>query len=196
MPKAISVYMAGPVVELYVCKQDYRLDSNVKTRHVHEERICPWREIAFPSKHGDQEPGKVFDVKPIALVEYDEPKPITLEYAGPTINSSGHGMPLGEHHAEDDLSRKLLVQRCLGQIANCDVVFAWIDRENTVGTIVEIVAACFHKKPVFIVFETAELREYFYFLAHIPNIKFIVDSLPDGWQLFLGWVDSYMRYKR
>jgi len=199
--EGISVYMAGAVVESYLWKNEYFEAPDYivkKTKLDLDNRICKWREIAFDSKHGEQEPGAIYYRKPVTLI-----------YAGPTIYSTGHHIPAeAPHSCDDDLCtaadtkqyRRDLVQRCLTQVVKCVVVFAWIDRENTVGTVVEITTAILCKKPVFIVFETVELAEHFYFLAHTKRYDFdqgktvtpesMVGALAEGWHTFVSWVSS------
>jgi hypothetical protein len=173
----VNVYMAGSVVEPATVTV---VDGN-KEEEQKVGRICQWREIAFNSKHGDQELGT-----------YDRSE--TLCYAGPTINSTGHGFTDNNLHAMDNVYKYQLVARCSEQVRDCDVVFAWIDRKETVGTVVEVTIASMHGKPVFIAFATEELADHFYFVVHlsVQHFKF-VGKLEHAWDTFREWLDGQKR---
>ena len=133
--------------------------------------VNSWRDTVFDSKHGDHEPGKMS-----ASGQFI--------YAGPTITTMGHGMV---DRGEKDLH---LAQRCLGQIKQCDVLFAWIDREATVGTIAEITYARTIGVPVFLVFKTDELSRYFYFVAQIVGWWEKASSIDDAWRQFKFYLEA------
>jgi Nucleoside 2-deoxyribosyltransferase len=169
--KPVRVYMAGPVVDEDSTAGWPRTGQGPSE----EEPECPmvtgWRDVIFYSKHGDLEPGQISRSK-------------NFVYAGPTITTMGHGMV---DRSEKD---QHLAQRCLGQIKQCDVVFAWIDREATVGTIVEITYARSIGVPVFLVFKTDELSRYFYFVAQIAGRWEIASSIDEAWRIFRFYLDS------
>jgi hypothetical protein len=163
-PAAVRVYMAGPVVER---------DNSI---------IC-WREVAFYHyTDGELKEGKSSHGAGRQLI-----------YADPDIESSGgHREPAGEHAVAQahGWAAGELVDRCMRQVSECDAVFAWIDRENTVGTIVEITAAALSKVPVpvYIAFSTPELAKHFYFVAALAACVTNGLSLEAAWKDFVAWV--------
>jgi hypothetical protein len=98
-------------------------------------------------------------------------------YAGPSINGS-HGV--GDHG---------LAQRCLAEVKGADVLFAWIDREDTVGTLIEIGVAYAHRKPIFVAFATAELSQHFYFGRDLTTVTVVASDALAAWKLFVQWRD-------
>ena len=164
--KPVRVYLAGPVVDEDSTAGWPRTGMGASE----EEHACPmvndWREIIFDSKHGEVSASGQFI------------------YAGPTITTMGHGMI---DRSERD---QHLAQRCLGQIKQCDILFAWIDREATVGTIAEITFARTIGVPVFLVFRTDELSQHFYFVVQIAGSCEIAPSINEAWRLFRLYLDS------
>jgi hypothetical protein len=96
-----------------------------------------------------------------------------FHYAGPTI-SACHGAGDPE-----------LAQNCLRELASADSLFAWIDRADTVGS---LVGAAFAKgKPIFLAFANRKLADHFYFIEQLADIAVIARSAPTAWKLFTHW---------
>ena len=95
-------------------------------------------------------------------------------YAGPTIRDD-HG-----------LAFEGLADECLAEVAGADAVFAWIDRKETIGTLVEIGAAYAARKPVFVAFTRPDLTELFYFVKQLATVAVITDVIA-AWNLFTRW---------
>jgi len=100
-----------------------------------------------------------------------------FRYAGPTILDS-HGQAFEE-----------LASRCLDELDQADVVFAWVDRLDTIGTIAEIGAAYSQGKPILIAFATAELADHFYFIEQLATISIIAPDALMAWRSFMQWQD-------
>ena len=79
-------------------------------------------------------------------------------YAGPNIIKS-HGLYCDQGLPAD----------CVEQVRGSDALFAWIDREDTVGKLVEIGAAYALRKDVFIAFKGEELQRHFYFVDRLSS---------------------------
>src|SRR6516165_1096657 len=96
-------------------------------------------------------------------------------YAGPTISAC--------HGAGDPQ----LAQNCLRELALADSLFAWIDRVDTAGSLVEIGAASVQHKPIFLAFSNRSIADYFYFIEQLADIAVIARSAPAAWKLFTHW---------
>jgi hypothetical protein len=96
-------------------------------------------------------------------------------YAGPTIIEA-HGA--SEHG---------LAQDCLREVEDADLVFAWVDREDTLGTLVEIGAAYAEHKPIFAAFANEQLAEHFYFIKQLATVAVITPDVMAAWKLFTRW---------
>jgi hypothetical protein len=93
-------------------------------------------------------------------------------YVGPTI-SACHGFCWPE-----------LAERCLQEVGGADVLFAWIDREDTIGTIAEIGAAHALQKPIFVAFSN---RQRFYFVKQLATIAVLAPCALAAWGIFDRW---------
>jgi hypothetical protein len=98
-------------------------------------------------------------------------------YGGPTVVCN-HGS--GDHG---------LASRCLRDVADSNVLFAWIDRTDTVGTLIEIGAAHAWGKQRFIAFAGEELASRFYFVRQLANGAVVVPTAADAWRLFERWLN-------
>jgi len=98
-------------------------------------------------------------------------------YAGPTIRDN-HG--IGYHD---------LANVCLVEVSSANAFFVWIDREDTVGTLVEISAASAMRKPIFVAFENESLARRFYFASQLADVAIIAPSAVAAWGLFTRWQD-------
>jgi hypothetical protein len=101
-----------------------------------------------------------------------------LTYAGPTITlKHGDAYPG-------------LAENCLTEVAEADALFAWIDREDTIGTSVEIGAAYAARKPIFIAFADGELAQHFYFTQQLATGAVITADAKAAWNLFVRWQNN------
>ena len=66
-------------------------------------------------------------------------------------------------------------------------LFAWIDRVDTAGSLVEIGAASVQHKPIFLAFSNRSIADYFYFIEQLADIAVIARSAPAAWKLFTHW---------
>jgi len=96
-------------------------------------------------------------------------------YAGPTI-SACHGV-----------SDPGLAQNCLRELALADSLFAWIDRIDAAGSLVEIGAAFTQRKPIFLAFSDRNIADRFYFIEQLADISVVARSAPTAWKLFTHW---------
>jgi nucleoside 2-deoxyribosyltransferase len=76
---------------------------------------------------------------------------------------------------------------CLAEVAAADTLFAWIDRRDTIGTLVEIGAAYATKKPIFVAFADEALSELFYFAEQLATVAVITADVKAAWDLFARW---------
>ena len=102
-------------------------------------------------------------------------------YAGPQIIES-HGLYCDEGLPAD----------CIQRVRSSDALFAWIDREDTIGTLVEIGAAYARRLDIFIAFKTEELQRHFYFVDRLSSSRgelhyqgVVAPSAAEAWRQFL-----------
>jgi hypothetical protein len=184
-PAALRVYMAGAVVEDEVLPPGTVFDENcMPVEGATAERIIDWRGVAFYSENSDlaEDYWTIFAGRPFI-------------YAGPDIDGQ-HGCPTGDRHSSDTHASNL-VARCIRQVRSCDAVLAWIDRENTIGTIVEITAAIVSGIPVYMAFQSEELRKHFYFVSELvgdAECASVVQPSPEAaWSAFVQWAATEWR---
>jgi hypothetical protein len=95
-------------------------------------------------------------------------------YTGPTIYLD-HGQ--GNHELAD---------QCWREARDADVLFGWIDRIDTIGTLVEIGAAHCYRKPIFLAFAYG-LDAHFYFARQLATVAVGAPSAVAAWDLFVRW---------
>ncbi len=117
----------------------------------------------------------IFDCETYELTNDAQPATGRFVYAGPTVVDR-HGSV-----CED------LAQNCLREVASADVLFVWIDRKNTIGTLVEIGAAYATRKPILVAFADEALAELFYFAEQLATVAVIAADVKAAWQLFTRW---------
>src|SRR5262245_53133000 len=61
-----------------------------------------------------------------------------------------------------------IAQRCLEQLRACNALFVWVDRIETIGTMIEI-GAGFQRMPIFVAFANRELAGRAYFAAQLAD---------------------------
>ena len=96
-------------------------------------------------------------------------------YAGPTILED-HGIA-AENLAKD----------CLDEVENADVVFVWLDRTDTIGTVTEIGFAVHKCMPIFIAASSVEILQHFYFVAQLATVCIVADDAISAWTYFKNW---------
>ena len=105
-----------------------------------------------------------------------------FHYAGPSILED-HGV-----------KQPGLPENCLREVRNSDVVFAWIDTTETIGTLVEIGAAFARGTPVFIAFPTDDLASHFYFARDLASVSLVCPDVVDAWAYFRNWCDQSSQF--
>lgn len=169
----LCVYFAGAVfakdrvLERYeYCDED---DGIEKVREQYVEVLDPWRREIFQCS--DMELSKWYYQK------YHHPCPTVgnFSYGGPSLTDN-HGCECQD-----------LADECLEEVSDADALFAWIDREETLGTLVEIGAAYGARKPIFIAFTDAALAKHFYFAKQLATVAVIATDVKAAWQLFTRW---------
>lgn len=131
-------------------------ESDSDAIEFHSDVIDDWRREIFSDIYDNLH--KVSTVENASLVET---KNFHFEYVGPTISF--------DHGCYGNLE---LAKTCLDEVEEADIVFAWIDNDETIGTLVEIGAAYAMGKRVYVAFSSAELRTRFYFVSQLSR-KFI-----------------------
>jgi hypothetical protein len=127
-----------------------------------EEVVLPWR-------------AEIFGYRKHRAFAAGRDRVGQFHYAGPTIEAS-HGR--GNHG---------LARRCLEEVRRAELVFCWIDRKDTAGTLVEIGAAYAAGKPVFIAFAKEYLAEHFYFIGQLATVAVVTPDVVAAWKLFERW---------
>lgn len=127
-----------------------------------DEEIEPWR-------------ATVFDCDPSSLSNETGPTVGRFVYAGPTIVDN-HGATC-----------EGLADECLAEVAGADALFAWVDREETIGTLVEIGAAHARGKPIFVAFADARLAKHFYFVEQLATVAVATPDVTAAWNSFTRW---------
>ena len=153
------VYMAGPVVQTEVCEN---IDDDGEAHPCTYLGVIPWREEIFgQGKHSALQAGCGAAGR--------------FLYAGPTVEAQ-HGM------AEPELAR-----RCLKEALAASLLFCWIDRKDTIGTLVEIGAAHTTGTPIFVAFANENLAEHFYFAEQLATVAVVSADVKAAWDLFTRW---------
>jgi hypothetical protein len=164
-----TVYLAGAVSEIR------------RYSHGKIEEFLEWRREIFPRGKGgnswlDMQPGERWE---------------SIIYGGPRIESGNHGEATGCIHGRETAGlhsgeNSKIAERCLEQLHKCNVLFVWIDRIETVGTMIEIGAAL-GRMPIFVTFADRVLAKRAYFAAQLADVAVVAPSAVDAWKLFLQW---------
>jgi hypothetical protein len=171
----LHVYMAGAIF-----KDNKRSESQIQGNLY---SMNDWRKQISPDIFGDYHKVNIIGRK------IDKYNNFEFKYGGPTI-MFGHGFD----------AYPALPSNCLREVSNSEVLFAWIDSKNTIGTVAEISAAfVYHKKVVFVAFKNEELQKQFYFIDRLclpikdrwlPGRGVVAPSAKDAWKLFLQKVEE------
>jgi hypothetical protein len=159
---SIRVYAAGAIF------REMGPNEAAGVTHPNEE-LEPWRAEVFGCDLEDlcSQPRQDHPDRPVPTVG-------RFVYAGPTIVDNHGGALEG------------LADECLAEVAGAHALFAWVDREETVGTLAEIGAAHAYRKPIFVAFADAHLAEHFYFIKQLATVAVITD-VTAAWNLFARW---------
>lgn len=103
-------------------------------------------------------------------------------YGGPTITTDHDARQHGLDRTHGDV-----LSTCLAEIANSDVVFAYINSDDTHGTLVEIGYAKALGKPVFVAFDDDGRSEEAWFAGEIADGTYVADKPQDAWRVFENW---------
>jgi hypothetical protein len=139
-----------------------------------EGRVLPWREEIFVDPSADS--------GSCGAMQAGQHSVGRFWYAGPSI-VAGHGY--GSHE---------LAKTCLTEVSESDVLFAWIDRADTVGTMVEIGAAHSLQKPIFVALANQGLAKLFYFAVQLATVAVISPDALMAWKTFVRWRDREDAY--
>ena len=85
---------------------------------------------------------------------------------------------------------EVLARNCLNEVASADVLFVWVDREGTIGTLVEIGAAFEKHKQIFVAFADDQLAKLFYFIKQLATVAVITSDVKAAWSLFTRWTNN------
>jgi hypothetical protein len=80
------------------------------------------------------------------------------------------------------------------QVADCEILFAWVDRGNIVHRMIEIGAARAKNIPIFIAFSKNEPSRHFYFASQLADAAVVAPSAGEAWKLFTQWRDMEDAY--
>jgi nucleoside 2-deoxyribosyltransferase len=171
----VSVYIAGPVIETGEQDVEYP-EGTVKetTGNGNEGPVLLWREEIFVDPNADSGTCGFMQAGELSVGRF--------QYAGPSI-VGGHGY--GYHE---------LAKTCLAEVSKSDVLFAWIDRKDTVGTMVEIGAAHSLQKPIFVAFANQGLAKRFYFAKQLAAVAITAPDALAAWKMFVRWRDREDAY--
>jgi hypothetical protein len=163
--RIVRVYLAGAVIEDEEIEITVYENEEPKTELTCVPRVVEWRAQIFRD-----------DV----LEECREIMVDRFQYAAPTILTQ-HGMLV------DDLA-----QRCMDEVFRADVLFAWIDRHDQIGTLAEIGAAYVWKKPILVAFADHDLAdhglsEHFYFITQLATVAIAAPDAISAWRFFEQW---------
>jgi hypothetical protein len=128
--------------------------------------VCP---LVLPWRH------EIFGLDEDSSLKAGGPATGRFRYGGPTIFCN-HGT--GDHE---------LASRCMQELEDCDLLFAWIDRTDTVGTLVEIGAAHVLNTPRFVAFAGEALADHFYFVRQLSSAAVVVPTAVEAWSVFERW---------
>jgi hypothetical protein len=177
-----KVYVAGPVVEEEGWGDDENDDDY--TPYISWTVFTGWRGTIFKSqKHGAIPLGTACG---------------RFIYNGPLFESWNHGSAEGTMHGENfyshngcDGDEDKLVRRCMAQVKDSDFLFAWVDRIDTVGTIVEITVAHACGVPIFLAHKSEYYFRHFYFINSLSAMCGVRPTAREAWQRFVQWCDEY-----
>jgi hypothetical protein len=102
-------------------------------------------------------------------------------YAGPTIECC-HGWMEGNES---------LAKNCLSEVHKSHVVFCWIDRAYTIGSVAEVGAAHAWCKPIFLALASEQLAEQFYFAKQLATVAIIVPDVATAWRMFTSQMNAW-----
>ena len=166
----LRVYLAGAVFDVDECWEG---EGSC-------EMIAPWR-------------GEIFDTNEDRVIQTDyhddDTQGETVEhgnlifiYSGPAIEGC-HGSYSGGD----------LPSRCIDQVIRSDLLFVWIDRDDTIGTLVEVGAAWADKKFIFAAFANVELSDKFYFVRDLASRWLVTESVKKAWDKFVWEIEGCRR---
>lgn len=102
----------------------------------------------------------------------------TFTYGGPTIY---------DNHGHVDRS---VASTCIREVFDTNVVFVWIERPDTIGTVAEVGAAYAYDTPIFAAFANAELEKQYYFVRDLATISIISPDALKAWAVFTRWIST------
>jgi nucleoside 2-deoxyribosyltransferase len=161
--KMVNVYVAGPVLEEVEIPSDEEDGEDGISYSCH---ALPWRGEIFGDDDYQHHKGSTHDLQVGRF-----------RYTAPTISTS---------HSE---ANEGLPSECLEEVAQSDLIFVWIDREGTTGTLVEIGAARAWGKPIFVAFASEALSHHYYFAKWLADVAIVAPDAVTAWTFFTRWQD-------
>jgi len=101
-----------------------------------------------------------------------------LRYGGPTI--------VGDHGSVVER----LTEKCIEEVKESEIIFAWVDGTETIGTIAEIGAAFAYRKPIFVAFANGDLAEQFYFAKQLATVAIVASTPNLAWKLSNNGIET------
>lgn len=74
------------------------------------------------------------------------------------------------------------------RIARCDVVFAFLDGPDPIGTLIELGAARLLRKPIFLAFKETFDRGDYWYAEEAADEVYVVNDVHEAWRLFERFV--------
>jgi nucleoside 2-deoxyribosyltransferase len=72
-------------------------------------------------------------------------------------------------------------------VKSSDVVFVWLDRTDSFGTLIETGAAFAAGKPLFVAFASDELATQVYFARQLATLAIVAPDAVTAWRAFKNW---------
>lgn len=161
--REVRVYAAGAIFRTEEAEE--AVDEDGDPVLLCDQGLEPWR-------------ATVFHCSDAALSSDHAPATGRFVYAGPTVVDNHGGACLG------------LANQCLDEVAGAHVPFAWVDREETIGTLAEVGAAHARSKPMFVAFADEQLAKHFYFIEQLAAVAVVTADAMAAWDLFTRWQAS------
>jgi hypothetical protein len=161
--REVRVYAAGAIFRTEEAEE--AVDEDGDPVILYDQGLEPWR-------------ATVFHCSDAALSSDHAPATGRFVYAGPTVVDNHGGACLG------------LANQRLDEVAGAHVLFAWVDREETIGTLAEVGAAHARSKPIFVAFADEQLAKHFYFIEQLATVAAVTADVMAAWDLFTRWQAS------
>lgn len=176
--KCLDAYTDRFDIKCNICKHEYKTENIYFAGKIYYDRSNPYPRIKSIFADGCYESFS----DDIASKLLDEHKNTVMKESkynitGPYVFGCDHGCFHNTTLSHGVQGSKIIVDNCLNQIQNSDIVIANIDRSITCyGTLMEIGYALSLNKPVYIVFEDFKNPENQTFCNNINDLWFIINA--------------------